>query len=96
MFWDQETWIYPPLLLFHPNLALHVLSSRKRTMSAARFIYEGLGLGKDNGLRYPWESAYTGQCATYSTRVDNSSMHGKLSTFLLSRMSLNKKAMYSR
>lgn len=59
--------MYPPLLLFHPTLALRVLSSRKRTMSAAGANYQSTvskGQGQNRkGLRYPWESAFTGKCA---------------------------------
>ncbi|XP_071956538.1 protein-glucosylgalactosylhydroxylysine glucosidase-like isoform X2 [Antedon mediterranea] len=57
VFWDQETWMYPPILLFHPNLAKSMLSSRTRHIDAARNIAKCNGY---NGTMYPWEMAYSG------------------------------------
>ena len=61
VFWDQETWMFPPLLLLHPDIGRTILDTRKRTaVSAARNArYNG-----HSGLQYPWESAFTGKVLT--------------------------------
>ena len=35
VFWDMETWMYPPFLMFRPDLAKQMLSYRIHTMEAA-------------------------------------------------------------
>lgn len=58
VFWDTELWMYPPLLLLHPEMAKSLLE----------FRYQLLGKAKENafshgykGAMYPWESTTTGQ-----------------------------------
>ena len=45
-FWDNEIWMYPPLLLLHPDLARSAMRYRHERLPAARRIarkygYEG-------------------------------------------------------
>nr|KAG5696162.1 hypothetical protein BaRGS_026521 [Batillaria attramentaria] len=57
VFWDMETWMYPPILVLFPDLARAMLSYR---------IYGGDGaaakahLNGYEGWQFPWESAFTG------------------------------------
>ncbi|XP_067687127.1 protein-glucosylgalactosylhydroxylysine glucosidase-like [Haliotis asinina] len=57
VFWDMETWMYPPILMLFPGLAKDMLSYRIHGMDPA---YDRARSGGYDGLRYPWESAYTG------------------------------------
>ncbi|XP_019617220.1 PREDICTED: acid trehalase-like protein 1 [Branchiostoma belcheri] len=57
IFWDQATWMYPPILLLHPELARSMLESRTRVLDAAKDNARKRGY---NGAMFPWESAYTG------------------------------------
>ncbi|XP_067687126.1 protein-glucosylgalactosylhydroxylysine glucosidase-like [Haliotis asinina] len=57
VFWDMETWMYPTMLMFHPELAKDMLSYRTYAMGPA---YERAAEGGYEGLRFPWESALTG------------------------------------
>ncbi|MEM6262982.1 MAG: glycoside hydrolase family 65 protein [Bacteroidota bacterium] len=61
VFWDTEIWMYPPMLMLQPELALSMLKYRK----------ERLGVAKQNamahgykGAMFPWESDDVGQEAT--------------------------------
>ncbi|XP_070540415.1 protein-glucosylgalactosylhydroxylysine glucosidase-like [Ptychodera flava] len=56
-FWDTETWMYPPILMFYPEHAKDILSYRWHGREAARKRAKANG---HFGTRYPWESAYTG------------------------------------
>ncbi|XP_027019684.1 protein-glucosylgalactosylhydroxylysine glucosidase isoform X2 [Tachysurus fulvidraco] len=58
VFWDQDTWMYPNIALFHPNLARTVLEYRMRTLEGARVNAKEQGY---KGLKFPWESAVSGQ-----------------------------------
>lgn len=58
-FWDAETWMFPGLLAFRPELAKSVLEYRYRTMPAARQNAAELE-GRIRGLFYPWTSADKG------------------------------------
>jgi trehalose/maltose hydrolase-like predicted phosphorylase len=57
VFWDMETWMYPPILMLRPDLARDMLSYRINGMpeAFARALEGGYG-----GARFPWESAQTG------------------------------------
>ncbi|XP_013410390.1 protein-glucosylgalactosylhydroxylysine glucosidase-like, partial [Lingula anatina] len=74
VFWDQETWMYPPIQMFFPDLAKIMLKTRTRTLDAARHnaIQKRL-----KGAKYPWESAFTGaetspsnDTATYEIHIN--------------------------
>ncbi len=53
VFWDADTWIFPALLLLHPERAKPVVAFRERTLDAARQRARQRGF---EGAMYPWES----------------------------------------
>ena len=57
VFWDQDTWMFPPVALLHADLGRLIVGTRLRTHSAAVIFANVTGF---KGARYPWESAYTG------------------------------------
>lgn len=61
IFWDAETWIFPALLLTHPEIARSILEYRYKTRGAARDNAKRLGLA---GTLYPWTSAASGRMET--------------------------------
>ena len=56
-FWDTETWMYPTLLMLHPEIARSLLLYRFQRMAAAR---ENAKNHNVSGTMFPWESAFTG------------------------------------
>ena len=61
IFWDADTWMLPPLLLMHPDIAKSVVMFRHRTLKVA------MRNAKQNGYRgamYPWESDELGEETT--------------------------------
>uniref|UniRef100_A0A6B2KZB4 Protein-glucosylgalactosylhydroxylysine glucosidase n=1 Tax=Arcella intermedia TaxID=1963864 RepID=A0A6B2KZB4_9EUKA len=60
VFWDCETWMYPPILLLHPDIAASLLQYRFDNMVGASLKARSYNLGYQ-GLMYPWESAFSGQ-----------------------------------
>lgn len=81
VFWDAETWMYPPLLLLQPELARSMLEYRFTRMEGARqnAILKGVtGDGapwNSRALYYPWESARSGQEATPQWFVPSDEIH---------------------
>jgi trehalose/maltose hydrolase-like predicted phosphorylase len=60
IFWDAETWMYPSLLLMHPDAAESIIEYRRKTLPGARnnaLSYLGF---RDPALFYPWNGAGTG------------------------------------
>ncbi|WAR29208.1 PGGHG-like protein, partial [Mya arenaria] len=57
VFWDQDTWMYPPVLVLHGDLAPVLLNTRFRTLNASREFARRTG---HSGAQYAWESAFTG------------------------------------
>ncbi|VDI30110.1 Hypothetical predicted protein [Mytilus galloprovincialis] len=57
VFWDMDTWIMPPIMMFHPNLARLMINSRIRVLDTAKKNAKGTGY---LGARFPWEQAVTG------------------------------------
>lgn len=57
VFWDQETWMFPPLVLLHQDLAQTCLSYRFERLQAAKEKSKKYGF---KGAMFPWESALTG------------------------------------
>ncbi|TLZ34177.1 MAG: glycoside hydrolase family 65 protein [Gammaproteobacteria bacterium] len=53
VFWDSDTWIFPALLLLHPQRAKSLVAFRERTVDAARQRARQRGF---EGAMYPWES----------------------------------------
>ncbi|TAM98704.1 MAG: glycoside hydrolase family 65 protein [Rhodanobacteraceae bacterium] len=53
VFWDSDSWVFPALLLLHPERAKSIVMFRNRTMQGARERAAQYGA---KGLMYPWES----------------------------------------
>ncbi len=80
VFWDAETWMYPALLLLHPELAASMLDYRFDRLEGARqnAILKGVTEGlpwQSSVTWFPWESADTGQEATPRWFVDADEIH---------------------
>ena len=67
IFWDAETWMFPSLLAFHPDVAQSVIDYRRKTIPGARTNATNLGY---KGLFFPWNSAEKGDLATECHSVD--------------------------
>jgi trehalose/maltose hydrolase-like predicted phosphorylase len=52
-FWDSDSWIFPALLLLHPERAKSLVMFRQRTLPAAQARAQAHGY---QGAMYPWES----------------------------------------
>jgi trehalose/maltose hydrolase-like predicted phosphorylase len=52
-FWDSDSWVFPALLLLHPERARPIVMFRHRTMEPARARARQYGA---RGTMYPWES----------------------------------------
>ncbi|OQV17903.1 Acid trehalase-like protein 1 [Hypsibius exemplaris] len=57
VFWDQDIWMYPPILSFYPDIARVVVESRTQALAAAKANAVKYGF---KGAKYPWESAFSG------------------------------------
>lgn len=57
VFWDTEMWMYPVLLVLHPDLAKELLEYRVNRLEEAR---QNAFLHGYDGAMFPWESAVTG------------------------------------
>lgn len=53
VFWDSDSWIFPALLLLHPQRAKSLVMFRDRTLPAAQQRAQARGL---QGAMYPWEA----------------------------------------
>ncbi|KAM6360406.1 protein-glucosylgalactosylhydroxylysine glucosidase [Alca torda] len=58
VFWDQDTWMFPNILLFYPEAARAILEYRLRTLDGALRNAQEQGY---EGAKFPWESAATGR-----------------------------------
>ena len=68
IFWDSDTWMFPPLLVTHPDIAHSLVAFRGRTLPAA------LANAKANGFRgamYPWEADEKGKETTPRFAIQN-------------------------
>lgn len=63
IFWDAEMWIYPPLLVLHPDLAKNMLDYRIDLVQQAAKRANDYGY---KGVMFPWESDMSGFEATPS------------------------------
>lgn len=52
-FWDSDSWVFPALLLLHPERAKPIVMFRARTMQPARERAKQYGT---KGTMYPWEA----------------------------------------
>ncbi len=59
-FWDGETWMYPSLLMLHPDLAESMLRYRYNHIAGAKLKAQSYNAGYQ-GTMFPWESAFTGE-----------------------------------
>ncbi|XP_037694719.1 protein-glucosylgalactosylhydroxylysine glucosidase isoform X3 [Choloepus didactylus] len=57
IFWDQDLWIFPNILMFHPEAARAILEYRIRTLGGALENARNLGY---QGAKFAWESAGSG------------------------------------
>jgi trehalose/maltose hydrolase-like predicted phosphorylase len=57
IFWDTELWMYPSILVLHPELAKSMIEYRYQRLEAAKRNAFSKGY---KGAMYPWESAETG------------------------------------
>ncbi|NXT81415.1 PGGHG glucosidase, partial [Zapornia atra] len=58
VFWDQDTWMFPNILLFYPEAARAILEYRIRMLEGA--LHNAWEQGY-KGAKFPWESAATGR-----------------------------------
>ncbi len=68
IFWDSDTWMFPPLLLTHPDIARSLVAFRGRTLAAARERAREHGY---RGAMYPWEADERGRETTPRFAVQN-------------------------
>jgi protein-glucosylgalactosylhydroxylysine glucosidase len=57
VFWDAELWMYPAILVMHPELAKSMVEYRYQRLEAARKNAFANGF---KGAMFPWESAESG------------------------------------
>ena len=57
IFWDSDTWMFPPLLLMHPDIARSLVMFRHHALPAAE---ANARLNGYKGAMYPWESDENG------------------------------------
>ncbi|WP_301923828.1 glycoside hydrolase family 65 protein [Ferruginibacter sp.] len=57
VFWDTEVWMYPAILVLHPEMAKSLVEYRFQRMGAAKQNAFNHGY---KGAMFPWESAETG------------------------------------
>ena len=76
LFWDADTYLFPALVLLHPELARPMVEFRSRTREAARANAKRNGYA---GAMYPWEAGpdgaestprFAGQNAKYENHVN--------------------------
>ncbi|HET7610618.1 MAG TPA: glycoside hydrolase family 65 protein [Rhodanobacteraceae bacterium] len=53
VFWDSDTWMFPALVLLHPQRAKSIVMFRDRTLPVAQRRARGAGF---QGAKYPWEA----------------------------------------
>jgi trehalose/maltose hydrolase-like predicted phosphorylase len=70
VFWDSDTWMFPSLLLTHPDVARSLVSFRARTLPAARANAVTNGF---RGAMYPWEADEIGAETTPHFAAQNAS-----------------------
>jgi trehalose/maltose hydrolase-like predicted phosphorylase len=68
LFWDSDTWMFPALLVMHPELAKSMVMFRYRTLEAAKQKAKELGY---QGAMYPWEADELGNETTPHFAVQN-------------------------
>ncbi len=61
IFWDADTYMFPPLLLMHPGMAKSMVMFRFDALKSAK---ENAEINKYKGAMYPWESDELGKETT--------------------------------
>jgi protein-glucosylgalactosylhydroxylysine glucosidase len=70
IFWDSDTWMFPALLLSHPDVAHSLVAFRARTLPGARRNAAKNGF---RGAMYPWEADELGNETTPRFAAQNAS-----------------------
>jgi trehalose/maltose hydrolase-like predicted phosphorylase len=68
IFWDSDTWMFPSLLLTHPDIAHSLVAFRSRTLPAAQ---ANARLNGYRGAMYPWEADELGDETTPRFAIQN-------------------------
>ena len=68
VFWDSDTWMFPALVLTHPDVARSLVTFRSRTLPAARANARANGY---RGAMYPWEADELGNETTPRFAIQN-------------------------
>jgi len=68
IFWDSDTWMFPSLLITHPDIARSLVGFRARTLGAAQ---KNAKLNGFSGAMYPWEADEIGNETTPNFAVQN-------------------------
>jgi trehalose/maltose hydrolase-like predicted phosphorylase len=68
VFWDSDTWMFPSLLITHPDIAHSLVAFRARTLPAAQ---ANARTNKFRGAQYPWEADDQGRETTPFFAVQN-------------------------
>ncbi len=70
IFWDSDTWMFPALVLTHPDVAHSMVAFRARTLPAAQANARANGY---RGAMYPWEADERGVETTPHFAAQNAS-----------------------
>jgi trehalose/maltose hydrolase-like predicted phosphorylase len=70
IFWDSDTWMFPALVLTHPDVARSMVDFRAHALPAARANARANGY---RGAQYPWESDEIGAETTPHFAAQNAS-----------------------
>ncbi len=70
VFWDSDTWMFPALVLTHPDVAHSMVAFRARTLPAAEANARANGF---RGAQYPWEADERGVETTPHFAAQNAS-----------------------
>jgi len=70
VFWDSDTWMFPALVLTHPDVAHSLVSFRARTLGSAQANARANGF---RGAMYPWEADDLGHETTPHFAAQNAS-----------------------
>jgi trehalose/maltose hydrolase-like predicted phosphorylase len=68
IFWDSDTWMFPSLVVTHPDVAHSLVGFRARTLPAAQANAKANGF---RGAMYPWEADEQGDETTPHFAVQN-------------------------
>jgi trehalose/maltose hydrolase-like predicted phosphorylase len=68
IFWDSDTWMFPSLVVIHPDVARSLVAFRARTLPAARANARANGF---RGAMYPWEADELGNETTPYFAIQN-------------------------